>query len=200
MDTNLLNITTIPIVIKVNIVNASLQNPLEPSPMINVKTGEGGYRIDAQPAKINVDTYQARSSMGYGNYNYNDFNKAEAQKGISLAYEGIAKIVNNGNKLARGAKASEIAIQNKRAGATIQTIMEYLPKEGADITFDKGQLNINYQMRDVNIDWDNLQISELEYNPGKIELSVEQMPRVEIEYTGSPIYVPPSADPNYEGD
>ena len=36
------------------------------------------------------------------------------------------------------------------------------------------------------------------FTPGDIEISVEQMPKVIIKYTGGPIYVPRSADPNYE--
>ena len=55
--------------------------------------------------------------------------------------------------LARGMTASEIAIQNARAGATVETIMEFLPKEGADITFDGGTLSIDYEMGEQEIDW-----------------------------------------------
>ena len=34
--------------------------------------------------------------------------------------------------------------------------------------------------------------------PGDIQLSITQQPDVLIEYIGGPLYVPPSADPNYE--
>jgi len=192
MNQNLLNITTIPIDIQVNIVPGKLVNPKAPKPEIKISTGDGGFKIEAEPAKINIDTYAARSSMGYGNYNFADFNKNEAQKGISLAYKGTAKIVQNGNALARGSTAGQLAMQNSSAGKTIQTVMEHLPKTGADVTFDKGQLNINYETKDVNIDWANLKTVPLEFRPGRIEFNVTQMPRVEIEYTGGPIYVGPS--------
>ena len=36
-----------------------------------------------------------------------------------------------------------------------------------------------------------------EFIPGDIEMSITQQPDVLIEYVGGPIYVPPSADPNY---
>ena len=36
-----------------------------------------------------------------------------------------------------------------------------------------------------------------EFIPGNIEMSITQHPDVLIEYVGGPIYVPPSADPNY---
>ena len=37
-----------------------------------------------------------------------------------------------------------------------------------------------------------------EFIPGNIEMSITQHPDIMIEYIGGPIYVPPSADPNYE--
>ena len=39
---------------------------------------------------------------------------------------------------------------------------------------------------------------ESEFIPGDIEFTVTQRPEVRIKYVGGPIYVPPSADPNYE--
>ncbi|MCL2077454.1 MAG: DUF6470 family protein [Oscillospiraceae bacterium] len=198
MNHNLLSITKIPISVEINIVQGELRNPSAPKPQIQVQTGDGGIKIKAEPAKINIDTYAARSSMGYGNYNTGDLKKKEAQRGFKLAYEGTARIVQEGNQLAKGTTPGQIALQNNRAGASIQTIMEFIPKEGANVTFEKGQLNINYEMRDVNIDWENLRAVPLEFIPGRVEFNVTQMPQVVIEYTGRPIYVPPSADPYYD--
>ena len=36
------------------------------------------------------------------------------------------------------------------------------------------------------------------YVPGELAINVEQYPKVEIEYVGEPLYVPPSANPSYE--
>ncbi|MCL2019058.1 MAG: DUF6470 family protein [Oscillospiraceae bacterium] len=195
MNHNLLSITTVPISVEINIVKGELRNPNAPKPQIKVKTGAGGIKIEAENAKINIDTYAARSSTGYGKYNSADFYKKEADKGIKLAYQGTARIVREGNALARGTTPGELAIQNNGAGKSIQTVMEHIPKVGADVTFEKGKLSINYEIRDVNIDWDNLKTVPLEFIPGRVEFKVRQMPQVVIEYTGRPIYVPPSADP-----
>ncbi|MCL2693918.1 MAG: DUF6470 family protein [Oscillospiraceae bacterium] len=192
MNQNLLNITTIPISIEINIVKGELRNPNAPKPKINIQTGDGGIKIQAEHAKINIDTYAARSSMGYGNYNPGDLVKKESDKGIKLAYQGTARIVKEGNALAKGTTTGQLAIQNNRAGASIQTIMEHIPKSGADVTFEKGTLNINYEMRDLNIDWDNLKTVPLQFIPGRVEFNIAQMPQVIIEYTGRPIYFPAS--------
>ena len=38
---------------------------------------------------------------------------------------------------------------------------------------------------------------EMKFTPGDIELIIKEYARVELNYIGSPVYVPPSADPNY---
>ncbi len=199
---NLLDITTVPIKVEINITKGSFTNPRVDNPdkafKMDIKTDNGKLQIHSEPQKINIDTYAARSSMGYGQYNNGDLIKKEAEKGIKLAYEGTARIASQGNQLARGASPAEIAAQNSRAGQTIQTIMDFIPKTGADITFDKGVLNINVEAANVEIDWENAAAMPYEFTPGKVEFSIAQMPSVEIEYTGGPIYVPASADPDYE--
>lgn len=198
MDSQLLHITTIPISIEINITNATHEYKDDISPKVDVTTEKGGLRIEAQPTKLNVDTYAARASLGYGNMKDGDMLKKEAQKGFSFSYQGTARIVQDGNQLARGVKPSEIAIQKARAGATVETIMEFLPSEGADITFNEGKLNINYTMDKTEFDWNTMNSLPMEFVPGSVELIVKNRPRVEIEYMGEPMYVPPSANPNYE--
>ncbi|MCL2637827.1 MAG: DUF6470 family protein [Oscillospiraceae bacterium] len=197
MNHNLLSITTIPINVEISVVKGQLQNPNAPKPQIRISTGEGGIQVQAEKATINIDTYAARSSMGYGNYNFADLKKKEADKGWSFSYEGTARIVSEGNALARGTTSGQLAIRNNSAGKTIQTVMEHIPKVGADVTFDKGQLHINYEMKDLDIGWENLKAVPLRFIPGRVEVNITQYPDIIIEYTGRPIYVPPSADPYY---
>lgn len=201
VDSNLLSITTVPIKVEINIKKGEFTNPKVNNPdkalKMNIQTEKGELKIHSELPKINIDTYAARSSLGYGHYNNADFIKRNADDGISIAYQGTAKIVNEGDQLVRGVSPAEIAAQNNKAGQTIQTIMDFLPKEGADVTFDNGVLNINYDAGDVNIDWDNAAAVPFEFTPGKVEFEVTQMPSVSIEYLGDPIYVPPRSDPNY---
>ena len=198
MNSNLLKITTIPISIELKITNAKLQLPDDRQPKVNITTKNGGFVMEAEPLKINIDTYQARKSLGFGHMTDADMIALKAQEGFSLAFQGTARVASNGDSLARGMSASEIAIQNARAGATVETIMEFLPKEGADITFDEGKLNISYQLGSQDFDWDIMNDMPMEFIPGSVELIVRDRPRVEIEYVGDPIYVPAKANPNYE--
>lgn len=198
MNSNLLQITTIPISIEIKVTNAKFEIADKKQPKVNITTENGGYVMKAEPLKINIDTYEARKSLGYGHMTDGDMLKQKASEGFTLAFQGTAKIAAQGDQLARGLSPADIAIQNARAGATIETIMEFLPKEGADITFDGGTLNIDYQMGSQEFDWDIAQRVPMEFIPGSVELIVRDRPRVEIEYIGGPLYVPPSSDPNYE--
>ena len=58
-------------------------------------------------------------------------------------------------------------------------------------------MNIRYEMDKLNFDW-KISGGSFEFTPGDIEFTVTQRPEVIVKYIGGPIYVPPSADPNYE--
>ncbi len=199
MSGNLLQITTIPISIEIKVTNAKLERAEDAQmPKVNITSQNGSYVMKAEPLRINIDTYEARKSLGYGNMTDGDMLARKASDGFTLAFQGTAKVASEGDQLARGMSASEIAIQNARAGATVETIMEFLPKSGADITFDGGTLNIDYQVGSQDFDWDIAQSVPMEFVPGSVEFIIRDRPRVEIEYIGGPIYVPASADPDYE--
>lgn len=198
MNSNLLQITTIPIQIEIKVTNAKYQYPEDRQPKVNITTKNGGFVMEAEPLQLKIDTYEARKSLGPGHMTDGDIMAQKASEGFSIAFQGTAKVASEGNMLARGMTASEIAIQNARAGATVETIMEFLPKEGADITFNAGKLTLDYQMGSQEFDWDIMNQLPMEFIPGSVELIVRDRPRVEIEYVGDPIYVPASANPNYE--
>lgn len=198
MNSNLLQITTIPIQIEIKVTNAKYEYPEDRQPKVNITTNNGRFVMQAEPLRLNIDTYEARKSLGEGHMTDADIIQQKANEGFSIAFQGTARVAAEGNSLARGMSASEIAIQNARAGATVETVMEFLPKTGADITFDGGTLNIEYQMGDQDFDWDVTPQLPMEFIPGSVELIVRDRPRVEIEYIGDPLYVPPSANPNYK--
>lgn len=164
---------------------------------MNKQTQRGGFKFETVPTRINIDSYAARSSMGMGNLNMSDFYKEEAQRGWQLTREGVAKMVDDGNALGRGSTPVEIAVKNHRAGFSIQTIVDFIPKHKTDISWQEGSITRDYQMDNINIDWEHLQAERLIFNPGRVEVLVDQYPNVEIEFVGDPIYVPPSANPNY---
>ena len=196
----LLEIKTVPVSIEINVTRGTFEqnDEYKSQPKMKMDVKEGGFEMHAEPATLKIDTYNQRASVGEGNMKTSDLIKSDVQKAYKIAYEGTAKIVQEGNMLERGMKAPEIAIQNARAGYNIETVMEFLPKTGPDISYQQGKLNINYEMDDINIDWENIFQKPVKFIPGKIEIQVAQMPSVQIDYVGGPIYFPRSSDPNYQ--
>ena len=196
ISSKLLNITQTPANLDINIVQGELRGQDIPVNKMDITTSAGGLQVTAPPAKINVDTYAARSSLGYGHYTDRDFIKREVEKGESKCAEGTRRTVNEGDAKAKGTKAADIALQHLKAKQHIRTEMVFLPKERAEVSFEKGQLEIDYHMKDVSIDWDT-QVKPMKYVPGRVDVSMSQRPRVDIEYVGPPLYVPMSKNPGY---
>ena len=92
-------------------------------------------------------------------------------------------------------------IAARSASSSIEAILNKLPKtKNNSVSYNEGTLSINYSMDNS----DGPDIADLssgfEFIPGSIEFVVSQMPDLEIEYLGDPIYFPRSADPNYKGE
>lgn len=193
----LLNITRVPINIEINVTRAELKKETQAPTAHITKSGED-MQITAEPIKVNIDNTAARESLGYGFKNIDTFAKDEAEKGMSVAYQAVASIVNEGDMLG-DLEATPASIAASKASRTLETVMEFLPKESPDISWSGGTLSINYKADDLNIDWDVHPRPQMEFVPGSIEVIVNELPRVEIEYVGDPIYFPKSAAPGYEG-
>ncbi len=75
--------------------------------------------------------------------------------------------------------------------------LDFLPKGGVEMDWQAGEMQIRYEMDKLNFDW-KVDNASFEFVPADIEISVAQMPDVIIKYVGGPLYVPPSADPDYQ--
>lgn len=192
----LLSIRTTPIAVEILIDNAKVKYNSR-LPKVEVSRQEGGLQMKADPIKINIDTFEMRQSIGLKS-NTTLINEA-AQKGIKIAYQAIAKYAQEGNELADPSGMSIAQIAASKLSSQVETALDFLPKDGPDISWDGGKLSIHYQMDELNMDWDTTGLTNFEFIPGKIEFDVKQLPKVEIEYLGGPIYVPPSADPEVKG-
>ncbi len=192
----LLNITSVPINVEINVTRAELKLDTS-APSVKISQSPGVMQITAEPIKVNIDNTAARESLGYGHKNIDTFARDEAQKGIKVAYQAIANIVNEGNALGNF-EATPASIAASKMNRTMETIMEFLPKEGPDISWSGNTLSINYQASQLSMDWNTNTEAKLEFVPGTVEFIVNQRPKVEIEYVGEPIYFPRSAAPGYE--
>lgn len=188
----LLSIKTTPISVEILIDNAQVKYNSR-LPKVEVTRQEGGLQMKADPIKINIDTFEMRQSIGLKSTA--TLIEEVGQKGIKIAYQATAKFAQEGNELADPNGMSIAQIAASKLNKQVETALDFLPKDGPDISWDGGKLSIHYQMDKLDMDWDTTGLENFEFVPGKIEFEVKQLPKVEIEYLGGPIYVPPSADP-----
>ena len=186
----LLSIKHIPIKVEVKVQRAELK-PVEdnsgsgaPSVKVSSKQG-GGLRVQANPYKVNLSE----------NRNHDVYvPSSNTDNGFTLTYEAIAKLADNGT-----AQGANNEFNAQKASRSIESVLQSLPSgKNNAVSYSDGTLSINYQMSsDQPVDLP-MKMTEFEFVPGSIEFIVTQMPELDIEYLGDPIYFPRSADPNYE--
>ena len=192
----LIEITTVPIQIEMKTTNAKLEYARGTAEM-EISRDKKGLQIKSRPIRLNIDTFEARNSITPTVARSQEQN---AQKGIQAAYKATATIAQEGYLMMKTKLGEEVITQLSRQSLLegVQDVgMQFLPKVGPEITWDPGEMNIRYEMDKLAIDW-KMNEGSFEFTPGDIEFTVTQRPDVVIKYIGGPIYVPPSADPNYE--
>lgn len=192
----LLSIKHIPIKVEVNVTRGEFKRvensaPNAPSVKVSPKKG-GGLRLQAEPYRMEIP--ESRNYDAYipsGNYD----------SGFTLTYEAVAKLADGGNSASGIKQSGEMRqFSAKRASRSIESVLQSLPKsKDSAVSYADGVLSVNYQMTGTE------SVAELasphpefEFIPGSIEFIISQMPELDIEYLGDPIYFPRSADPNYE--
>lgn len=190
----LLQINTVPIKIDVTVNRAKLQYNSD-APKVQVSRDKGGLKLQAQPIKINIDNQKMRDSINMKSPD--KVTQDYADKGIKISYQATAKIVQDGNQLVDAQHISPAQLAAQQNSRSIETILSFLPSDGPDISWSGGTLNINYTADQLNFDWDTNPMAGFEFIPGSIEFVIKEMPHVDIEYVGEPLYVPASANPNY---
>ena len=83
------------------------------------------------------------------------------------------------------------------AQTSVTTGIGFIPSVGADISWTPADLAVDFTPASVDFK-PMVQKTEAVYVPGELNVNVEQYPKVDIEYIGEPMYVPPSANPAYE--
>ena len=195
----LIEIKTVPIEIQMKVKNASLEYTRGTAEMEVTRGENGGLDIKSRPIRLQLDTFEARDSLYPASME--SVWSRNAEKGVQQAYEATATYAQHG-KLLLNAKVgqnpiAQIAAEKTNEKATLGGELEFLPSTGPEIEWEDGTMEIQYEMDKLNFDW-KIENNEFKFTPGDIEISVAQQPSVTIRYIGGPLYVPPSADPNYQ--
>lgn len=195
----LIEIKTVPIEIRMKTTNASLEYTRGTAEM-EISRTEKGLDIKSRPIKLQVDTFEARSSMTPTSMQSVD---QAAESGKQAAYEATATYAKHGQLMLNARLGQDMVSEfakeptDEQIQKSGQIGLDFMPKEEPKIDWEDGTMEIRYEMDKMNFDW-KIDQGEFKFTPGDVEISVEQQPKVIIKYLGGPIYVPRSADPNYE--
>ena len=192
----LLEIRTIPMSIEFKI-NKARYEIVNENASVEITRNKGGFEMHMKPIKLNIDTVEARYSAGIKSAmrSVEDF----ANKGRKAAYEATASYAEEGNMMLNvqimDNPIPEIALQKFNSDVSFN--LGFLPTVGPEISWDPQEISIKYEMDKLNFDW-KINRPQVSFIPGNIEFIINEYPRVEINYVGTPIFVPPSSDPNYK--
>ncbi|MDO4711404.1 MAG: DUF6470 family protein [Peptostreptococcaceae bacterium] len=196
----LIRITNVPITIEMKSTSARIKRTSDRVDLNISRTEGGGLRIESEPIKLRIDTFEARNSVVPTTRRSIE---QAAQRGMKAAYEATAKLGREGQMLMdaklSGGKALDRIFAMSMEEPTGDFTLSRIPTVGPEISWSEPDLTIEYDMEKLNFDW-RIQKGDFEFIPGSIEFSITQRPDVVIEYIGSPIYVPKSADPHFEAE
>lgn len=190
----LIEIKTVPIELEMKVNHARLDYKRS-TVDLEISRNQGGLQIRSKPIKVNIDTFEARNSVSPTAMRSIE---QAAQRGQQKVYDTTATYARRGDLLLEAKIGEQLISQFAMESQQVNTdfAMKWLPTTGPDISWDGGELNIRYEMDKLNFDW-RMDQGNVEFIPGNIEFTVTQQPDVIIKYIGGPVYVPPSADPDY---
>ena len=192
----LIEIKTVPIEIQMKVTHARLEYA-RGTAQVEISRNKGGLNIRSQPIKVNLDTFEARNSVMPTT---STLIRQQAQAGIQGAYQATAVLAREGRMMMEARIDQDVIPQLAKAqnlGQPTNVNIDFIPTTGPDISWDGGEMSILYEMDKLNFDWRMEQMS-FTFVPGDIEFTMTQRPDVIVKYVGGPLYVPPSADPDYE--
>jgi hypothetical protein len=194
----LLKISTIPMKYELEVESAKLEYKQDVNPSCDITTLPSQLEIRSKNAEIHIDTYEARKSLGL--LNIDDCIKQYAAKGKEHISKQTREYVQIGEAMAdiqNGTDIGDIVRQKMLEQPELYTT--FLPSAPAELSFVPAKLDISYNSGDVNLDW-QIKDSPISYKPGSVHMKIVQYARIEIQYLGGPMYVPPSADPDFENE
>ena len=192
----LIEIKSIPIEIRMKTTSASLEYTRGTAEMEISRADGGGLNIKSRPIRLNLDTFESSGNVMPAVQGVNQA-PAAAQPEMQTGYEATSAYSDQGQIMLNARLGQELARQTAQQTDGNAEELSLRPETGLDFEWEDGQMQIRYEMDKMSFDW-KIDKGGFKFTPGDIEFMVEEKGGVTIKYMGGPIYVPPSADPNYE--
>lgn len=191
----LIEIKTVPIEIEMKTTHARMEHVKGTADMEITHGADGVSSIRSRAMRVNMDTFRSTGAKlpAMQRATGNDQN-ISYQTTNTYAKDGQIRV---NARMSQAMTTNAVAAANVDATAVAQSAEGANAMQQAQSEWDQGELNIRYEMDKLNFDW-RTGNAEFEFVPGDIEISVKQRPELIIKYIGGPLYVPPSADPDYE--
>lgn len=196
----LLKISTTPTEYEIQVQHAKLSRTRSSPPVLEMTREKGGLKISNQPAKINIDTFEARNSVcpTLKTAIYQAAQKGfEAAGALAQQYASETSQM-RWSKVGEGGEMLNKIFTQRAQMPTGDFMLDFIPSTGAQLTYQPGDLSMEYQMDRLSFDL-KVNNGNVEYIPGSVELVITQFADINIEYIGDPIYVPPSAGERFLG-
>ena len=188
----LIEITTVPIQIEMKTSRAKLECAQGTAEM-EISRAQDRVSIKSKPIRVNMDTFESsRTQMS-----------APVRRTEPITYQASADFSRQGQLMMHTTLDGNVLAQLSGGSTGVQSSLgsgaaeAQSPLDGGQSDWDPAELNIRYEMDKVNFDF-KIGQNGFEFTPGDIEVTITQRPEVTIKYVGGPLYVPPSADPDYE--
>lgn len=191
----LLEITTTPARYEYEIARAKLQISQD-KPAVDRTTKRASLNMRRQAGRVEMNTVRRRSDMGFkGVVDRANF---EGDRGLQIASEQTGDYASMGNQLAQFHRGANIP--DTMWGQTMkhsQGDLVLVPLSPVELHYIPASLAADYQPGEMRANWD-VGKARLDFVPGSFGLNFTEYASISINYTGGPLYVPPSADPNFE--
>lgn len=119
----------------------------------------------------------------------------------AVPVNGAGDYTSIGSQLAGASGQTQVAsVADSMWGRTMQHSkgeLVLVPVSPVELHYIPASLAMNYQQSEVNTNW-NVGLAKLDFVPSSFRLNFTEFASISITYTGGPLYVPPSADPNFE--
>ena len=179
---SLIEITTVPIQIEMKVTNAKLEYVNGSAEMEISRDDNNNVSIKSRSIRVNMDTFEARNDIS------RTFAGSQRQLSVPSGEQNVYEA-------AVSYSPQELLLKTHISGNYSASESMQNTKSGVS-QMDSSEMNIRYEMDKLSMNW-KIDSLGFEFTPGDIELTVTQRPDVIIKYIGGPMYVPPSADPNY---
>lgn len=199
----LLEIKTVPIEIQVKTKDATLEFSRGTAEMEVSRTEQGGVDVRSRPIHVRLDSFESRTASP--RMQTSAPASAPVASGSVLtpapaptAYEATTAYADQGqlmlNARIGGSQQSQQPAEQSSYAQSAQSSQS--AQSASPMDWEDGSMEIRYEMDKLNFDW-KIEKGEFKFTPGDIQFTVKQRPDIIIKYTGGPIYVPRSSDPNY---